>query len=468
MVHPALLQVPDTADLPCEIRNFCQAGVLLKLAEPGAEKNLPRERRSQAALLLPAGAQAETAYRLEGRLSHVSPNGVGFVFALPPPFPVLLALQEKALPGPPPGQALPAEQAQIHANCLQALDKALRLVADALPAQIQLALAESDGLADAAGWEERARPVAEQFYAHVLAQAKSFVVPDLSLQPEAGAIYSDSQADRVLFEDWMSLIDKVIQLESKYEDALKLLEPRLGLLARREVLNVDNPFGPNVLCHSFHYALKTLELDNSQRNQVYGAFSRLLDERLPGLYGDVQILSKDLDALKPGGEKPEEPAHSRILTAAPVSSAFKAPFQAGPPDKPFAAAAPAAEPWKPQAAGAVYALPAPAGKMQAPPQPPDAFSAFVLLFRYAEGQANKNLAQATGEADRAAGGVDQHVGNQRGAPRYKRLMEFIASGVDQHAGQCETGLRPPPLVVERRIGPPDRQPQQAREDRIFC
>ena len=411
-----MLKLPDTVDIPCEIRNFCQAGLFLKLTEPGAEKSLPRERRDEAEVAFSA-AHAESPFQLAGRLSHVTPKGVGFVFSLAPPFQVLLALQEKAMP-PPPLADLPSELAEIHANCLQALGKALRPLADALPAQIQLELAGAgpdapDGepgqppSSTVGRLEGLARPLVEGFYAHVLAQAKSFVVPDLSLQPEAGAIYSESQADRLLFEDWMNVIDKVIGLESKYEDILRILESRLSLMARREILNHDNPFGPNVLCHSFHYALNALELDNGQRNRVYEIFSRLLDEHLPKLYGDLRILSKSLDASKTSGEKKPEASYSHILTATAVSSPFKTPYPAEPgspvlaTSKPLASGTHEAQPRQQAAAKATQARPA-AKTEAAPHHQPDAFSAFVLLFRYAESQANKSSAEPTGSAERAA------------------------------------------------------------------
>lgn len=412
-----MLKLPDTADTPCEIRNFSQAGLLLKLTEPGAEKGLPRERRNEAEIVF-AAAQAETAFQLKGRLSHVSPKGVGFVFDCAPPFQVLLALQEKAMPPPLAAQDAPANLAEIHANCLQALEKALRLLVDALPAQIQREWTARDSDAEAADGgdaggtppeappmpEAHIRPFVERFYEHVLAQAKSFVIPDLSLQPEPGAIYSNSQADRLLFEDWMNVIDKVIRLEGKYEDVLRILESRFSLLAHREILGHDNPFGPSVLCHSFHYSLKALELSNGQRNRVYEVFSHLLDEHLHKLYGDLRILSKSLDALRPGGETQEETAFSHILTATAVSSSFKAPFQTGLGDKPFApvlATKPAQEAQLLDAADDAGGPP-PAPRAEAYRPPPDAFSAFVLLFRYAESQANKGSTEPTSDAERAA------------------------------------------------------------------
>jgi hypothetical protein len=425
VIQQAVLKLPDLDDIPCEIRNFCQAGLLLKLSETGSEKTLTKEHRHHASVVF-VEAKTETAFVLDGRLSHVSAHGVGFVFKLAPPYQVLLALQEKAMPNPWAAAERSAELAGIHEHCVQALEKALRPVVQGLPAQAQIELGKAGPLAPesrnatptpAPGLIENLfKPHAERFLDQALAQAKSFVVPDLSLQPEAGAIYTDSQIDRQLFEDWMSLIDKVIQLESKYEDVLKMLESRLSQLANRDILNHDNPFGPNVLCHSFHYSLQGLELDNSQRNRVYGIFNHLLDAQLPKLYNDLRILSKSLDSSKPGADKNDVAGNSQLLTAIAVSSPSELSFHAGPGDKalspasalkpsarlpetPMQTASPARTP--PNTKPAPAATP-PAPQMTAAPHQPDAFSAFVLLYRYAESQANKNSAEPTGPADRAA------------------------------------------------------------------
>jgi hypothetical protein len=416
VIQAALLKLPETAEMPCEIRNFCQAGLLLKLAGPEAEKDLPKN-RSGAEVVFTA-AKTATTFHMEGRLSHVSASGVGFVFDLAPPFQVLQALQEKAVPNPLAEQKIPADLADIHGQCLQAFENALYPLLDSLPPQIQAGLAEeaaeqaaSDGGGGAPPPAPEPEPppplapIAERFYAHILEQAKSFIVPDLSLQPEAGAIYSESQSQRLMFEDWMSLIDKVILLETKYENVLRLLESRFSVFVQRDILNHDNPFGPNVICHSFHYSLQGVGLDNPQRNLVYEIFTRLLDERLAKLYGDLRILSKPLDALKKADAK-AEPAQSNLFVGTAAFSPLKAPF---PLLEEGAAAGSAASRLAPPREAAAAKKPAgtagpppAAPRIEYTPPPPDAFSAFVALFRYAESQAHKGPREAATDADRAA------------------------------------------------------------------
>lgn len=394
-----MLRVPDIEEIPCEIRNFCQAGLLLKPNEPGGEKGLAKNQRGVEVVL--TDAKTATTFHMGGRLSHVSANGVGFVFDSAPPFQVLQALQERAVPNPVAERKIPTDLAEIHAQCLQAFENALYPLLDSLPAQIEAGFAEAEQAAEPPA---PLTPLVERFYAHILEQARSFVVPDLSLQPEAGAIYSESQSQRLMFEDWMNLIDKVILLETKYESVLRLLESRFGVLVRKDVANHDNPFGPNVICHSFHYSLQGVELDNLQRNLVYEAFTRLLDERLAKLYNDLRTLSKPLDAFKSDDAKPEEEQPSLFVgrpAFSPLAPSFApeeekpkagsdAPPSARPPEK---AATPAAS--KPAAAAA-------APKPEFSPPPPDAYSAFVVLFRYAESQAAKGPREEATTADRAA------------------------------------------------------------------
>lgn len=392
VVHPALLKLPETEELPCEIRNFCQAGLLLKLADPEAGKAL--RKNLEGAEVIFTEAKTASSFHMAGRLGHVSSNGIGFVFGSPPPFQVLQALQEKAISNPLAERKISAELADIHAQCLQAFENALYPLLDKLPPKILADLAEQAGGASgepqsSAGPSHAAlAPIIERFYAHILEQAKSFVVPDLSLQPEAGAIYSESQSQRLMFEDWMNLIDKIIVLESKHEGALRLLEARFGVFVQRDLANHDNPFGPNVICHSFHYALQGADLDNRQRNLVYEIFTQRLDERLSHLYGDLRILSAPLDALRKPGVKEDAQQSNMFISAGGLSANFPDEDEAA---DPFSLRLPTSRGGQ----SAPRRQPTTAPRIEFTPPPPTAFLAFVALFRYAEANAQGPREPAT-------------------------------------------------------------------------
>ncbi len=367
-------------------------------------------------------AKTETTFRLTGKLSHVSRGGVGFVFGLAPPFEALLALQEKARPNPWADQAVPDGLAVIHRQCLQALENALYPLVDTLPAQIQAGLLEqASSLSyrlppfDAVALERQTfEPLVGRFYAHALEQAKSFVVPDLSLHPEPGAIYTEAQHQRILFDDWMNLVEKIIQLESKHEDILRLLESRFSVLVQRDILSHDNPFGPNVLCYAFHYALQGSGLDNHQRKLVYEIFSRLLDERLGTLYDNLRILSKPLDALTKASHELPAP-RPFYLADGTVSSPLNAASESSPkrpegktllprPQETHAFTG-KTDATATQAAARLSTSPSTVPttpKVDYAPYQHDAFATFVLLFRYAESQANKESAEALDDCGRAA------------------------------------------------------------------
>jgi hypothetical protein len=413
VVQEALLKLPETPEMPCEIRNFCQAGLLLKLTSPDPAIALPKSRTGAEVAF--TADKTSTTFHMEGKLSHVSASGVGFVFDFAPPFQVLQALQQKAIPNPVAEQKIPSDLAEVHAHCVQALENALYPLLDNLPPRIQATLAESALQIINSGGDSPPTPppfslIIERFYAHVLEQARSFVVPDLSLQPEAGAIYSESQSQRLMFEDWMNLIDKVIALESKYENVLKLLEASFSVLVQRDVMHHDNPFGPNVICHSFHYSLQGVELDNHQRSLVYDLFTSLLDERLTKLFIELRILCKPLDALKNPlfeEEKPSQPNFFLGATPPTAKTQAKAPKptvrepvknlpEPGVPRSPQAQETAAAAPKVPPKA---YQAPVSLGFI---PPPPTAFSAFVALFRYAESQGQKGSRESLTEAERTA------------------------------------------------------------------
>lgn len=398
-------------EIPCEIVNFCQAGLFLKLSEANADVRLPRDSGVEVIFVSP---NRETTFRLAGRLSHPAANGVGFVFDLAPPFQVLLALQEKALPPTQAGWKMPAEFAELHTHCLRALENALYPLLDKLPARIEDDLAEEIERGKRKGLmhpktvvaplpEAQSRPIVERFFAHALAQAKGFIVPDLSLQPEEGVIYGGSESQRLMFEDWMNLIDKAILLEAKHGEVLRLLETRFSALLQREIANHNNPFGPNVLCHSFHYSLQGIALGNFHRNFIYQTFTHCLDERLEKLYGDLRSLSKPLDALiKP--EPQEEPPFAGVFNAAqplfaktPVAEEIRHALVVPPFVLDMA---------KPLEDAASHA-PSPGG---AAPRPAfarrvDAFSVFVMLSRYAEfraGAIQADAGEVLADAERAA------------------------------------------------------------------
>ncbi|MFM8332765.1 MAG: DUF1631 family protein, partial [Candidatus Methylumidiphilus sp.] len=373
--------------------------------------------------------------------------------------------------------SIPPEHAEIHEHCLQALENALYPLLEKLPVQIGLEFSgeaekAADGMQQTVLTAQESRPIVERFYAHALEQAKSFVVPDLSLQPEAGAIYSESQSQRQLFDDWMNLIDKVIRLENKYKTILGVLETRFSTLVQKEVASHDNPFGPNVLCHSFHYALHGTGLDNHSRNRVYEAFAVMLDERLTKLYTDLKVLSKPLKgagaettlwpvsdgaaaapkgeaqalttALKSNGALTHAPHQASPLSTAPTANrASRAPAVFGsltvvdppakPPAPPAAEPAPEPAPAKPQPTKPPAAKPS----SEAPP-PPDAFAAFVVLIRYTEAQANKNLSAA---ADFKASTLVAALGKLQAASPSKPDAYFSAYALQSGLAQilAQTG-----------------------------
>ena len=467
LIQTALLKLPNNEEIPCEIRNFCQAGLFLKLAWPGAIDE--SQKQADGAEVVFISYRAASIFHLGGRLSHVSRNGAGMVFDRPPAFEILQALQEVALGDPLAESSLPAEQAGIQERCVQALESTLRTHLESLPAQIgkllqnewDLEPIDAPELSQAADAppspEGQAKLLVERFCTYALEQAKNFVVPDLSLQPESGAIYTESPSQRVIFKDWMNLMDKIIHLESKYDGVLKELEGHFSVLAQRDIANHNNPFGPSVLLHTLHYAMKEETLTNAQRETVYEAATRLLDEGLDTLYRELRILTKPLEDLMlnlslennppadfPGHDEPSNGA----LPAKPdeewqgVGSSNlprqSAQFLPGPKAAPL--------PWSNPLAGTIHqrslAPPPPVGTgiPVAMPHQPDAFTAFVVLTRYAEGQAGKGEGEADADFDRfeVIGALTKQL---QAANREPELPYFSAPKLQADLGQifAETG-----------------------------
>jgi hypothetical protein len=347
------------------------------------------------------GGQDKPPFHVVGKLNHATAHGLGFVFESTPPLQVLRALQEQVKPSPLAIKPIPNEIAEVHIHCVQALESALSPLRDLLPEQICEGLTKlASSLAGNSSGQYAALPVEkhvfqspiEQFYLHALEQAKTFVVPDLSLQPEPGAIYTQSRQQRLLFDDWMNLIDKVIQLDTKHETILRLLESRFSLLTQQNIMSHDNPFGPSVLYHTFHYTLRDINLSNSQRKRVYEIFTQLLDKRLDRLYTDLRILSKPFDTLKDNPVSSPNLANGNNKLASPLKENNYSP----------SSAATTAAIEKETVTEMNSANTSPLAGMACIPPPPDAFTAFVVLFRYVDTLANKSPMETLTDIERSS------------------------------------------------------------------
>lgn len=430
VIQNAVLKLPEIGELPCEIRNFCQAGLFLQVSIAENGFSLPEKETTAEVVFTPSGK--EVTFRLGGKLSHVSANGTGFVFTLRPPYEVLQALHEKTQPKPFGKMKLSEQHRAIHQRCLQIFENTLTAVLNNLSRLSNAELDKNPRSRVGGGPVPQLKSqCVERFYAHAMEQANSFVVPDLSMHPEAGVVHSTSKQQRALFEDWVNLVEKANWLETQYAEPLSQLAKRLGRLVDKEMADHENPFGPSVLMHSFQYSIQSSGLDNLQRNIVYEVLARLLNENFKTLLPQLLKLTEPLVAQDrpqpwPKAASPQygnatgrlaQPQEGRTETTGPVVLKSILPEPQTPVANPENSA-PARSWGKVGAASSNHR--------------PSAFNAYVFLSRYAEYQSARlnTLEEADGEFDPAPlldALAELLDGNNRGVFQYFTAPKLLTS-----------------------------------------
>ena len=370
VIQQARLKVPGLADLSCEIRDFCQGGVFLKLDEGVRGLETLRARGDEAVEIdfTPNGSKA--AFRLRGRIAHIAVNGLGVAFSDPPPAAALRALQERSKASP--ARAQPADdkafdREPIKKTCRQALEELLPGILGDFFGQIDPALlnaAENAGTnAEQAMYFETIaqlkthRPrIESSFYSRALEQAESFSGPDSDFHPQTFVTSGLSLVDNAEFEDWLNLNSEIVKVESLHHDELQLIEQRLAALAHRDINRKNNPYGPGRLSHAFHSALNELRLPNPAKRVLYSAFSEALEPRLCGLYPRLDEITLPLADSLPPAKAPKR-ATAAESSSTPESAPGSLPELAQPqPALQAPPMAPARMPDVLQTAGALLAL----------------------------------------------------------------------------------------------------------------
>lgn len=401
-MQTALLKLPETGEIPCEIRNFCPAGLFLKLMRQGDLNGVPPQKEGAEVVFI--SYKAGSMFRMNGRLSHISAIGAGFVFDQAPSVQVMQSLQEAALSDPFEEKVIPEAHAQMLEQCVDTFAKFLQPLHSFMTKAVDLELTleensiQPEGISLSTQYESKGKRFVDSYCEDVLEQARTFAVPDLGMQLESEALENLSQLRQREVKDWLSLVDNVLMLEDKFDNYLKALEPRLSILAQRNIKSFENPFGPSVLMNTFHYSSKELDLIQERRESLYQSVGNQLLETLEGFYKEIIELTAPLDLPPPVPINPFL-GDKELMDFSQLASLAKPPIRELPKAE-QEGETPGLLTAKPPVS-VVASRPRPR-RMEMPPHQPDVFTAFVVLSRYADGRANKNAFNSELYLDRFA------------------------------------------------------------------
>lgn len=193
-----------------------------------------------------------------------------------------------------------------------------------------------------------------------------------------------SLVDKDAFEEFLTVSEIISELEPKYKDALHDLNKRLSKLARRDLDERSNPFGPAVVCNVFAEALKGMQAERIAVDLVYKALRRAVEPQLERLYDEANKILADHGVLpqierdKPIIKRPPKSELSKSLQPTPLETTlghFHDPHAAGPvrnPAQPAAGGGAGIAPSGCGVPGEVYGAPAAPGVSGVPGTAPPA------------------------------------------------------------------------------------------------
>ena len=303
--------------LPCEIRDYCAAG--LHLVFPAGDMQhavAPLERGVPLRVEFAVGTGAgDRRFRLEGRAAHVTSTSAG-VYVENFPEPALRALGEVAGHAQSGGEGDAADLGPGKKRALR--QECTRLFSSFLDTLLQDFFALAPGKLTEAGQEASSLDQSRyHFGALELEQHRTRIQNDFfsaireRLQSEGRTPGADAfttaveeleleLVDESEFEDWLNLSSVSGRLEADFDEQLAYFEKRYSLLIDQTLQRKDNPFGPEAICTALRDALRSQDFTNAMRLIVYRAFGQVLTGHLPELY---ERLGKVLVLIQPGKTK---------------------------------------------------------------------------------------------------------------------------------------------------------------------
>ncbi|MBU1396706.1 MAG: DUF1631 domain-containing protein, partial [Gammaproteobacteria bacterium] len=298
-----------------EIRDYCPNGLFVAF---------PEGTTPDAAIPALMGTRVQVAFavddfgvfRLNGRVAHVSPGGVGvFVAAMPERTLQALRTASERLarsgftpagsdPTPQQSQALQLECTSLFRSFLGAVmqdffQRAVECLSEA--GQDEMNFLERTRYDYGAQELLQRRGRIENNFFNAMRDRIQNVGPVAEASPDAPGQNKLALVDEAEFEDWLNLSAVIKLVEADIAPQLYAFEQRYSRLAGMPIDRKNNPFGPEVIGRTFQGAIQGLDFSNPMRTALYRALGQAVSSHAPALYPQ---LNQTLASLQPA-EPPE-------------------------------------------------------------------------------------------------------------------------------------------------------------------
>ncbi|MBT9589780.1 MAG: DUF1631 family protein [Thiobacillus sp.] len=315
-LQTARIRIGDGETLSAEIHDYCQTGLYVAfLGEGTPDAAIPALVGTPA--LVEFGGEHASGFRFKGRVSRVTPSGVG-IFLLAMPEEALQALRMASSP-----DARPERHRAQH-DLTQPQVLALKLECsnqfrNFLDAVLQDFFQHAVERLSEAGQEELSFLERSRFDsgAQELAMRRSQIeanffnairdsIQEISPIPGAPRAVPEKNklalVDEAEFEDWLNLSAIIKPVELDLAQVLDAFERRYSRLAGLPIDRKNNPFGPEMIGRMFQGAIQELGFSNVIRTILYKTLGQVIGSRGLEFY---RQLNQTLAYLKPV-ERPDK------------------------------------------------------------------------------------------------------------------------------------------------------------------
>lgn len=312
--------------IPCQVRDFCMGGMLLRYADEAATgRPLPSPFSSgqgvlvRGSLPLPEGGRA---IEFQARVARSVQDGIGVAF-IDPDHDALRTMQQYALAyagagGTAPRRKGPAHLGRRFADIVAGCNRIVHETMDSLLAQLDQRLErhlfalsrdaatprlESDFFTASELFRTHRYAFMERIRTSFMAQLQSAQDKALSEKSGDGRRFEELTLDDVsLINDedlgvWLAVSEVTNKAEERYKEALALLEERLSVLFSVRIGHANNPYGPALFVESFQAGLGPYQFKEAVNAACYTLFKELLISLLADLYAKLNAILIDYGIL---------------------------------------------------------------------------------------------------------------------------------------------------------------------------
>ena len=319
-LQTARIRFGEGVAIPSEIRDYCLTGLYVAFPGKGTpDAAIPAMVGNPVRVDFSVGNSAP--FQCDGRVAHVSPGGVGvFVPAMPERALQALRTASERLARPDSvrsgsglsplqAQALQLECTSLFRNFLDAVmqeffQRAVERLGEA--GQDEPSFLERSRYEYGAQELVQRRSRIEDDFFNAIRERIQYVGPVTEASGEAPSKGKLSLVDEAEFEDWLNLSAVIKQIEADFASPLDEFEQRYSRLVGMPVARKNNPFGPEMIGHTFQGAIQILDFSNPMRTVLYRTLGQAVSSHGPALY---RQLNQTLASLEPA--VPPEPARGK-------------------------------------------------------------------------------------------------------------------------------------------------------------